>query len=125
MFHVEWVDGGLRPLLGVALRSAGVGALYFVGHAATGHLLRFPEPATMPLTWAVVIGGFVILFGVQMVLECRPDGRIARAIQPRLFAGLYLDELFTRMTFRLWPPRTKRPEAIKPTLCGAETLEAR
>ena len=122
---VRATDGGLRPLLGAALRGAGVGALYFVGHAVTGHLLRFPEPATMPLTWVVVIGGFVLLFGVQVILECRPDGQLARAIQPRLFAGLYLDELFTRMTFRLWPPRTKRPEATKPTQCGAETLEAR
>ena len=26
-------------------------------------------------------------------------------LYPPLFAGLYLDELFTRLTFRVWPAR--------------------
>jgi NAD(P)H-quinone oxidoreductase subunit 5 len=122
---VRAIHGGLRSLLDVVVRSFGVGALYFGGHAAAAHLLRFPEPATMPLTWLVVLLGFLLLFVVQMVLECRPDGPLAHALQPRLFVGLYLDELFTRMTFRLWPPRLERPETVKRALRVAETLEAR
>ena len=41
------------------------------------------------------------------------------------FNLLYLDELFTRMTFRLWPPRRQRSASVTPTLRVAETLEAR
>lgn len=66
----------------------------------------------------------MLLYGVQLLFECRPDGRLARELQPLLFAGLYLDELFTRVTFRLWPPRRQRPEIVTPTLRVAQTLEA-
>ena len=62
----------------------------------------------MPLTWVFVVGGFLVLFGVQLVVEFRPEGRFASALQPRLFAGLYLDEFFTRIAFRIWRP-TFRP----------------
>ena len=119
------IDGGLRTLVGVVLGAFGVGALYFGGHAAAGRILPFPEPASMPLTWLIVIAGFVLLYGAQLLFAYRPHGRLARALQPRVFAGFYLDEIFTRMTFRLWPPRLPRPEIEKPILRVANTLEAR
>ena len=121
---VSVIDRGVRSFVGVVLRGVAVSALYLGGHAAAGRILRFPEPASVPLTWFVVIAGFVLLYGVQLLFECRPDGRLARELQPRLFAGLYLDELFTRMTFRLWPPRRQRPEFVNPTLRVAKALEA-
>jgi len=122
---IRGVGGDLRPLFGTVLRSVGVGALYFGGHAVAGHLLRFREPTTAPSTWVVVLAGFTLLFVLQTTLECRPDGRLARALQPRLFAGLFLDELFTRLTFRLWPPRRKRPEAVSRAVLLAKAVEAR
>lgn len=122
---VRATDGGLRSIVGVALRGAGITVLYFGGHAAAGHVLAFPEAEAMPLTWLIVIAGFVLLFVVQLLLECRPEGQLARALQPRLFAGLYLDELFTRMTFRLWPPQLRHREAGTPALCDAKPLEVR
>ncbi len=122
-FVVRGIERGPRPLAGIALRSAGVGSLYFGSHVAAGYLLRSPEPTTVPLTWVVVLVGFVLLFGLQAVFECRPDGQLARALQPRLFAGLFLDELFTRMTFRLWPPRRKRPQPARRVVRVAEALE--
>ncbi len=42
------------------------------------------------------------------------EGRLARALYPWLFAGLYLDERFTRFTFRVWPPRFQ-PCPIRPS----------
>ena len=119
---VRATDDGARSLLGVVLRGVFVGALYFGGHAVAGRLLRAPEPQTMPVTWLVVLVGFQILFVVQMTLEHRPDGALAHALQPRLFAGLYLDEVFTRLTFRLWPLR-REPGAVPPSPRVAETLE--
>jgi NAD(P)H-quinone oxidoreductase subunit 5 len=49
--------------------------------------------------------GLISLFVAETWLRTRPHGRFARALRPRLFAGFHLDELFTRWTFRLWPPR--------------------
>jgi NAD(P)H-quinone oxidoreductase subunit 5 len=45
------------------------------------------------------------LFIVKATLKAVPEGRFARTLYPWLFAGLYLDERFTQLTFRLWPPR--------------------
>jgi NAD(P)H-quinone oxidoreductase subunit 5 len=106
----------LAPLVarGGGWRALAVAALYAGGHFASGRLLALP-PAPPPPTAGVVValGGFAMLFGVQAMLQARPRGRLARALQPHLFAGLYLDELFTRLTFRLWPPR--RPPSPAPT----------
>ena len=58
---------------------------------------------------------------VQGAVRAYPQGALARWLYPRLFAGLYLDELFTRLTFRLWPARVPampgtlaRPAAAQP-----------
>lgn len=104
------VHGGSRVLSSVTLLSIGITAVYFGVHAAARQAFRFPEPAVLPGNWLIAGVGFVLLFTVQLVLECRPHGRLARKLQPQLFAGLYLDELFTRMTFWLWPPQLKAPQ---------------
>jgi NAD(P)H-quinone oxidoreductase subunit 5 len=54
---------------------------------------------------AWVLGCFVLLFVVQGAVRAQPHSTLARGLYPWLFAGLYLDELFTRLTFRLWPAR--------------------
>lgn len=46
---------------------------------------------------------FLLLNVIQMIVRIKPAGAFASAIYPWLYAGLYLDELFTRATFRLWP----------------------
>jgi NAD(P)H-quinone oxidoreductase subunit 5 len=45
----------------------------------------------------------VLLYVIQMIVRLNPMGALASALYPWLYAGLYLDELFTRATFRLWP----------------------
>ena len=52
----------------------------------------------------IIILGFFALFAVKTALHQAPTGRLAQTLHPWLFSGLYLDELFTRLTFRLWPP---------------------
>ena len=64
--------------------------------------------------------GFTCLFVLQAALQARPQGRLARALYPRLFAGFYLDELFTRLTFRIWP----LPNAAAQPQYVDQTLEA-
>ncbi|MBL8954698.1 MAG: hypothetical protein JNK82_28230, partial [Myxococcaceae bacterium] len=83
-----------------------------------------PEAAPPHLGALALVGlGFVALFGLKTSLALRPEGPLARALYPRLFAGLYLDELFTRLTFRLWPPRLPARKTPTP-LSNPKPLEA-
>ena len=122
---VRAIGGGVRALVALVVRGLGVVALYFLGHAGAARILCVPEPAGAAGAVAVLIACFFLLFGVQMVLEYRPDSRVARALRPRLYAGLYLDEIFTRLTFRIWPPRRETSSSDVPALQAAEPLEVR
>ena len=61
-------------------------------------------PLASTLQWQVVTGGLVLLFIAQSVMQTSPNGRFSNWIQPHLDSGLYIDDWFTRVTFRLWPP---------------------
>ena len=54
--------------------------------------------------WQVVVAGLGLLFVAQSIMQASPNGRFSRFIQPHLDSGLYIDDWFTRVTFRLWPP---------------------
>lgn len=103
-FAYRALDGGAVGV--TAIHTLGVSTLYFGWHEVARHLVVAPVPPTpTTLGSALVIGGFVGLFAVQLWLRWIPNGRLARALHPLLFAGFYLDELFTRITFLVWPPR--------------------
>jgi NAD(P)H-quinone oxidoreductase subunit 5 len=91
------------PSTGVWLRVAAVLAAYAVFHQLFEHVVP-NVPAGAHLSVLAVLG-LISLFVAETWLRTRPHGRFARALRPRLFAGFHLDELFTRWTFRLWPPR--------------------
>jgi NAD(P)H-quinone oxidoreductase subunit 5 len=95
-------------LVSIALRGAGVLALYGASHAAVDRVFVFPEAPVAPVARIVALTGFALLLVASVALEWRPEGALARSLQPRLFAGFYLDEIFTRLTFRLWPPKLPR-----------------
>jgi NAD(P)H-quinone oxidoreductase subunit 5 len=121
---VRSAGGGWRRLATVGLGALGVAALSFTWHVAFDQFLAAPAPVgALAPRLALVIAGFGLLFVLQAVLHSRPDGRLARMLYPRLFAGLYLDEAFTRLTFRLWPPRLP-PRAPGQPSPITETLEA-
>ncbi len=93
-------------LLAAAL---GVSVLYAAWHAAFAALL----PATTPFvpglgSLVFTLSAFVALFVVQVLVAVRPQGASARALHSWAFAGFHLDELFTRATFLVWPPRHVR-----------------
>jgi NAD(P)H-quinone oxidoreductase subunit 5 len=103
-------------LLGLAL---GVAALYSAWHALATGLLPQLAAAGSPsvLTIALTMAAFAMLFAVQTLVAVRPTARFARALQAWAFAGFHLDELFTRATFFVWPPRhTRRTVAPVRTL---------
>lgn len=112
--------GGLWSLAGIAGAFA-VALAYFGLHLLFKHWLGAPAAASMGLV-AWVIGCFSVLFIVQGAVRARPQGVLSRKLYPWLFAGLYLDELFTRLTFRVWPARLPaKPAAPQPILPRART----
>jgi NAD(P)H-quinone oxidoreductase subunit 5 len=116
LWAVAWVLAlALAPLLATRgdarSRLAAAGAAAVVALACFGWHLLFERwlglapVAVPPPAVAWVVGLFALLFVVQGWLRAKPQGALACALYPWLFAGLYLDELFTRLTFRLWPAR--------------------
>lgn len=98
--------------LGVA---AGLAGLYLGLHAAMAAAWAAAHPGSaagpMVPAWLVawVVGCFLGLFILQALVLAAPQGALARRLYPAMFGGLYLDELFTRLTFRLWPARLPPP----------------
>ena len=98
--------GGGWRLIGL-LGAGAVALAYFGLHAVFSRWLGAENTGASPSVALVawVLACFVLLFVVQGAVRARPHGALARSLYPWLFAGLYLDELFTRLTFRLWPAR--------------------
>lgn len=109
--------GGRAARVGLVV-AAGVAVLYLGLHAvvegawAAAHpgSLRIPEAPWPLVAW--VIGCFALLFILQGVVLAAPHSAVARRLYPWMFGGLYLDEAFTRLTFRLWPARLPPPEPL-------------
>lgn len=97
---------GRRAFLFTALLTVGATASYFGWHILFEEIAPWMNatPSTVPLKLEIVVGGLVLLFIMQSVMQTNPNGRFANWIQPHLDSGLYIDDWFTRVTFRLWPP---------------------
>lgn len=117
-------DGGwrtLKPMLGVAVGLPALHALWLV--------LLVPVAPTRvaiaigPVAVALTILAFVALFVVSVTVTSAPGSSLARALHPHAAAGFHLDALFTRLTFRIWPPRRTAPRRVavaQPTLSISE-----
>lgn len=97
---------GFRPFVIATLFAIGASAAYFGWHI--GFEVLAPEInagiETSTFKWNIVVGGLGVLFLAQTVMQAWPNGRFSRWLQPHLMSGLYIDDWFTRVTFRLWPP---------------------
>ncbi len=60
-------------------------------------------PSSVLAAWALMV--FVTLYAVQVGVSMRQHAAHANRLYDWIYAGLYLDERFTRLTFRLWPAR--------------------
>lgn len=123
------LSGG-RPVLKIVAWSAlGATVLYFGGHAVFDVLAPQIDAthgeASSSFKWTIVVIGLVALFAAQTVAQTRPGGRLSRLLQPHLFSGLYIDEVFTRLTFRVWPPRLDRAGSAPRRSAVSITREAR
>lgn len=101
-----WFDnvrlaGAIRNIFTLLL----VTQLYIAWHVVSAKLLGTPpSPTSIALTlWAAAC--FITLYSIQAWLISFPRGALSSALYPWAYAGFYLDERFTRLTFRVWPAR--------------------
>lgn len=97
---------GLRALTIAGLFAVGASAAYFGWHILFELLAPSLDAGVEAsnFEWSVVVAGLGVLFLAQSILQTSPHGRFANWLQPHLISGLYIDDWFTRVTFRLWPP---------------------
>lgn len=107
-----WVEQGSLPrqwLIGT-VRVVALTQLYLFWHWLFSGLAPAAAEASVPaLVWVVV--SFGTLYGVQVWLRRYPHGRFARRFYPWAYAGFYLDETITRLTFRIWPVKFSAVQA--------------
>jgi NAD(P)H-quinone oxidoreductase subunit 5 len=97
---------GRRAFTIAVLLTLGASVAYFGWHVVF-ELLAPDINAGMEVSttkWTIVVSGLVVLYLAQSMLQTRPNGWFSRWLQPHLVSGLYIDDWFTRVTFRLWPP---------------------
>ena len=97
---------GMRVLLIAAGLTVGASAAYFGWHVVFERLAPGINAGmeASSAQWMIVVTGLGVLFVAQSLLQTRPNGWFSRWLQPHLVSGLYIDDWFTRVTFRLWPP---------------------
>lgn len=97
---------GRRAFTIAALFTLGASFAYFAWHAVFELLAPTLNAGveTSNLKWMIVVSGLGVLFIAQSILQTNPNGRFSAWLQPHLQSGLYIDDWFTRITFRLWPP---------------------
>lgn len=106
----------VRPTLRLAAQLGAVIVLSLGWHWVAALVMPVPSAAASTFPWVLACIGLWGLFVVKSMFQLFPDGWLARASYPWLFAGLFLDEWFTRATFRVWAPRLQRPERRLPPI---------
>lgn len=100
------IASGKRAFALAVLFTVGASASYFGWHAvfeAIAPSINAAAP-TSSVKWSIVVAGLAVLFVAQSIMQTNPNGRFSNWLQPHLLSGLYIDDWFTRVTFRLWPP---------------------
>jgi NAD(P)H-quinone oxidoreductase subunit 5 len=99
-------------------RAAVVVVLVLLTHRIADTVVSTPAvaPVVEVIGWLMVGAASVILFALKTTLTLAPGSPLARRLWPPLFAGLHLDERFTRLTFQLWPPQLPTPSPQPSTL---------
>jgi NAD(P)H-quinone oxidoreductase subunit 5 len=96
---------GRRAFKVAAIFTIGATASYFGWHILFEQIApSIAEGMSGTLKWQIVVGALIVLFIAQSILQTNPNGRFSTWLQPHLLSGLYIDDWFTRLTFRLWPP---------------------
>jgi len=99
-----WAEQGATYALLIrgAAKVIALTQLYLLWHLLFAGLAPAAANAAAPaVLWVLIC--FTVLYGTQVWLRSFPRGRFARSFYPWAYCGFYLDETFTRLTFRIWP----------------------
>lgn len=125
-----WVRALAAQSLTAAVRLVALGTggllLYLVLHRVFGLALTDTPHASFDAASVgralFVLILFAVSFGLHAALRAAPHGAFARRLYPAVFAGFYLDDIFTRMTFALWPPRSRGGSTTPVTLESSSSI---
>jgi NAD(P)H-quinone oxidoreductase subunit 5 len=84
-----------------------VPALYYLWHGAFASMLP-QSPTAEPardLASLFALAAFAVLYIVHAWVSSNPSAPFTQWLFRYAYNGFYLDELFTRLTFRIWPPK--------------------
>ena len=105
----------------VLLMAATVPALYYLWHGVFASLLPQSSAAEtvrdVPSLFA--LAAFAALYVVHAWVSSNPGAPSTQWLFRYAYNGFYLDELFTRLTFRIWPPKITSMEShqnVKPSI---------
>lgn len=87
------------PIVG----ALGVTVAYVALHELFGRMVPTGEAAPVALLVITALS-FGVLFVLQSACLVAPAGRLAARIRPWIYAGLFLDDAFTRIAFTVSPP---------------------
>lgn len=97
-------DAGGLPFVRGLLRVVALVQLYLFWHLGFAAIAPQVAEPSLALT-AFVLVSFTALYVLQVWLLAYPNGEVSQKLYPWAYGGFYLDENFTRLTFRIWPAR--------------------
>jgi NAD(P)H-quinone oxidoreductase subunit 5 len=101
---------GRRGLRHALLMTIGAAQLYLAWHALLG-LTGFHDQATVnPVTSAAAVLMIALVYAASALIALRRSA--ATVLYRWAYAGFYLDERITRLTFRLFPPLTQQESRL-------------
>ncbi len=116
------VRAGWR-LPALALGAFAVAFTYFGLHVLSSAWLQVPERAPITAMWVLVAVAFLGLFLLQSLIHTAPRSALAQRLYPWFYGGLFLDEKFSGIAMRAWPPvRPTAPPVL--TAVPVRTLSA-
>ena len=122
LVHAQSLRLGGLWLPALAAGAFGVALAYFGLHALLSPWVPPGADAALmaPMAlWLPVALAFSGLFLLQSLITVAPQGALARRLYPWFYGGLFLDERFNCIAFRLWPP--PGPTAASPPMPKPDT----
>lgn len=109
-------SGRMSATLRGLLRLLGLAQCYLLAHSLFAGLLPLAPAGELPQLAAVAVTALLLLYGLQAWMQILPNSPFARTLYPWAYAGFYVDERFTRLTFQWWAPRMPQQPVTPPTL---------
>ncbi|MDN3652370.1 NADH-quinone oxidoreductase subunit L [Thalassotalea ponticola] len=97
--HVSWS----RLMVGAGLIAV-LFHVYLLWHWLFAGIAPTANPVDGTLL-SIVIVSFTLLYAGQVVIHLYAKQALVKRIFPWVYNGFYLDETFTRLTFKLWPAK--------------------